>query len=299
MFNPHKLLIVFLALVSLSVTVSADPVVYALANSQGFGTMDLVTGSFSPIGPVPDTIQYLAPGQNGSLLTMSFNGDLDSINPRTGATSVIGATGFTDCSTPLTPTCGPNSQLSFGSAGGTLYATDFVNNLYTVNPVTGKATLIGATGLPAVPFIPASTSPDGSFNFYNENLFGLDGKLYANFDAGSFNPATSAFTTVISPALYQLDTSTGQASRIGSTEFGLITVANVNGTIYGFNANTGQIVTLNVNTGGTSFVSDIDARAGLIGGAAAIPEPGSIALLTVGIAVFGVWNSRRRRSLQN
>lgn len=295
MFTRHKLFIVSLVLASFSVIVSADPVVYALSNTQGFGTMDLATGSFSAIGPIPDTIQYLAPGPNGSLLTMSFNGDLDSINPRTGATSAIGATGFTDCSTPLTPTCGPNSQLSFGSAGGTLYATDFVNNLYTVNPVTGKATLIGATGIPAVPFIPASTNPDGSFNFYNENLFGLDGKLYANFDAGSFNPATSEFTTVISPALYQLDTSTGQASRIASTDFGLITVANVNGTIYGFNANEGQIVTVNVNTGATSFVTDIDPSLGLISGAAAVPEPASIALIAAGIAACGLCRSRKRR----
>jgi hypothetical protein len=225
---------VSLALASLAVPVSADPVVYVIADAQGFGEMDLASGSFSPIGPVPDTIQYLAKGPNGSLLTMSFNGDLDSINPRTGATSVIGPTGFADCSSPSTP-YSSNCQLSFGAAGGTLYATDFANNFYTINPQTGKATLVGVTGIPALPFVPALTDPDGSFNFYNENLFGLGGKLYANFDAGTINPGTSAFTTVISPALYQIDANTGQASKVASTDFGLVTVINLNGTIYGFN----------------------------------------------------------------
>jgi len=295
----HSVRLLCLALASFSVPVSAEPVVYVIANAGQFGTMDLATGSFSPIGPIPDTIQYLASAPNGSLLTESFTGDLASINPRTGALSVVGPTGFSDCSTPSTPSCGPNSQLSFGAAGGTLYTTDFANNLYTINPQTGKATLIGATGIPAVPFIPAATNPDGSFNFYDENLFGLDGKLYANFDAGTFNPATSEGTTVISAALYQINANTGQASRIASTEFGLITVANVNGTIYGFNGNTNQIVTLDVTNGATSFVSDIDESAGLIGGAAAIPEPHSIALIGLGLAAFGVCKMRKARERQS
>src|SRR5206468_7324923 len=99
--------------------------VYVIADAQQqFGQMDLATGSFSPIGPIPNTIQYLAYGSNGSLLTESFNGDLASINPRIGATSVVGPTGFANCSTPSTPYAS-NCQLSFGAAGGTLYATDF------------------------------------------------------------------------------------------------------------------------------------------------------------------------------
>jgi hypothetical protein len=262
--------------------------------------MDLATGTFSPIGPIPATIQYLVPGPNGSLLTMSFDGDLDSINRATGMASVIGPTGFSDCSTPSTPSCGPNSQLSFGAAGGTLYATDFANNLYTVNPATGKATLVGVTGIPAVPFIPASTNPDGSFNFYDENLFGLGGKLYANFDAATFNPATSEFTTVVSPALYEIDSNTGGASKIASTDLGLITVINLNGTAYGFNGVTSQIVTLDVMNGTTSFVSDNDSSAGLIGGAApAVPEPASIALAGLGLIAAAICRRRwRPASLQ-
>jgi hypothetical protein len=291
----HKQVIASIALALFTVPVSGAPIVNVLAGSpQQFGEFDLATGTFSPIGPVPGTIQYLVPSPNGSLLTMSFNGDLDSINRMTGATSVIGPTGFSDC---LSSSCGPNAnaQLSFGMAGGTLYATSFANNLYTVNPATGKATLVGVTGIPAVPFVPASTNPDGSFNFYDENLFGIGGKLYANFDAATFNPATSVFTTVIAPALYQIDAGTGQASKIASTDLGLITIIDLNGTIYGFNGMTNQVVTLDVTNGTTSFVSNIDASAGLIGGAApTVPEPASIALAALGIASIVYWRQQRR-----
>jgi hypothetical protein len=291
----RKQLAVCLALALFTIPVSAAPIAYVLSGgSQQFGAMDLATGAFSPIGPIPATIQYLVPGPNGSLLTMSFNGDLDSIDPATGTTSAIGATGFTDCSTPETPSCGPHSQLSLGSAGGMVYATDFANNLYTVNPVTGKATLVGATGIPAVPFIPA-TITDHTIHFYDENLFDVGGKLYANFDAGTFNFDTAVSTTVIAPVLYQIDTNTGHASKVASTAMGLVTVVNLNGTVYGFSGVTNQVVTLDVTNGTTSFVSDIDQSLGLIGGASPVPEPASIALAGIGIAGIVFWKRRQFR----
>jgi hypothetical protein len=296
MFIRQKLITLF-ALGVCATSASAGPLVYVLTGSLQFGQMDLATGSFSPISPAPATIQYLVPGPSGSILTMSFNGDLDSINPANGAISVIGPTGFADCSTPSTPSCGPNSPLSLGAAGGTLYATDFANNLYTVDAKTGKAALVGTTGIPAVPFIPASTNPDGSFNFYDENLFDVGGKLYANFDAATFDPASLVFTTVVSPALYQIDVQTGQASKIAPTDLGLITLVNLNGTVYGFSGVTNQIVTLNPVTGSTSAVSDIDPSTGLIGGAApVVPEPVSIALAAIGLlAVAACKRSRKVR----
>lgn len=289
-------LIPWLVLGACAASANAGPIVTVITGSLQIGRMDLTTGSFSPTGSIPPTIQYLVPGPNGSLLTMSFDGNLDSIDPTTGALSVIGPTGFTDCSLPSSPTCGPNSQLSFGSAGGTLYATDFVNNLYTVNPTTGHATLVGATGIPGVPFIPVSTNPDGSLNFYTENLFGVGGSLYANFGAGTFNPGTFVTTTVISAELYRIDVNTGQATPIAPVDLGLITVLNLNGTVYGFSGVTGQIVTLDVTNGIATAVSDIDPSLGLIGGAApSVPEPGSIALAIIGLTMVTVYRRRTGR----
>jgi hypothetical protein len=288
----QQMLIPSLALALLAVPAGAGPIVYALAgNPQQFGRIDLSTGVFSPVGSVPGTIQYLVPGPNQSLLTMSFNGDLDAINPATGAISVIGPTGFNSCLSPQ-DVCDSHSELSLGVAGATIYTTDFANNLYTIDPTTGHATLIGPTGLPKLPFVPLTTNSDGSFDFYDENLFGAGGKLYANYDTARFNPATSVFTTVTAPALYQIDPATGHATPVSSTELGLITLTNVGGTIYGFNGVTNQIVTLNLTNGTTSVVSNITGVTGLVGGASPVPEPASIGLAGLGLlATFAV---RRR-----
>src|SRR5581483_4453322 len=113
MFKTPTIILCFA--IGLRASASAAPLAYAITGSQQFGEMDLSTGTFSPIGSIPATIQYLAPGPNGSLLTMSFDGDLDAINPVNGAISVVGNSGFADCSTPTTPTCGPHSPLSFGA----------------------------------------------------------------------------------------------------------------------------------------------------------------------------------------
>src|SRR3954471_705058 len=92
-------------------------------------------------------------------------------------------------------------------------ATDFQNRIYRVNPVTGAATLIGATGVPAIPFVPATLNDDGTINFYEEALFGAGGNLYATFDAFAFDLATSSVASVaVAPALYQIDPSTGRAT---------------------------------------------------------------------------------------
>ena len=288
----QRKLIVSLALVLFTGSASANPFAYVVNGNQ-FGTVDLVSGAFQQIGPdTPEGESGLAPGPNGSLLTLTFSGNLDSINPATGAVSLVGPTGLTDCSMPTSP-CGPSSPNMLGEMGGTIYATDFDNNLYKVNPLTGAVTLIGHTGIPAISFIPLSTNPDGTFNFYDESLFGAGGQLYATFDTGTFNPVTSTPTAVIAPNLYRIDPSTGLATLIGPTALGLGAVVGVNGAFYGFDDGTGQVVTLDLANGNTSFVSNLDPAAGIIDGASSpVPEPGSIVMAAIGIAAIVV--SRRR-----
>ncbi len=138
-------LIVSLALVLFTVPASAGTLVYAINEFQ-FGTVDLENGAFHQIGPgLPVGGDGLAPGPNGSLLTLTFSGDLNSINPATGLTTVIGATGLGSCISP-TPPCASNSANNFVRFGANFYATDLDNNLYTVNPLTAAATLLGPTG---------------------------------------------------------------------------------------------------------------------------------------------------------
>lgn len=290
-----RYLMVLPAFVLFTISANAGSLVYVV-NSNQFGTVDLSTGAFSQIGSdLADGVQGLVPGPNGSVITLAFNGNLERINTSTGAVSVIGASGLADCSQPTSP-CGPTSVNTLGNLAGTIFAVDFANDLYTVNPVTGVATLIGLTGIPALPFIPLSPTgdADGSFNFYDENLFGAGGKLYANLDTGVFDPTTFKITQGIAPMLYQINPLTGHATLVAPVPFGLTSVVNVNGTVFAFDGATSQVVTLDVAIGITTRVSDLDPAVGIIDGAtAAVPEPVTIALTGIGLALLIV--SKRRR----
>ncbi len=71
----------------------------------------------------------------------------------------------------------------------------------------------------------------------------------------------------------------------------------MNGTFYAFENMTSQVVTLDLTNGKTSLVSNFDPAAGIIDGAFAVtPEPASIALAGIGMAVLVVCR-RQRRSL--
>ena len=287
-----------LALLMFTTSASAGSLVYVVTGNQQFGTVDLTTGAFSQIGPnTPEGEDGLVPGPNGSLLTLTYSGNLDSINPATGIASLIGATGLADCSNyPVSP-CGPTSANELAALGGKIYATDIANNLYTVNPLTGAATLIGATGIPAVPAIPDSNNPDGTFNAFDESLFSAGGSLYATFDAITINPSPFTVTPVISPDLYKINAATGLATLIGPTALTIGAVVGVNGTFYAFNNMAGEVEALNLANGNTTPVSNFPPDGGLlVQGASPTPEPASFVLVVIGIAVIAV--GRRRRDTQ-
>lgn len=299
MILQHKLVLAFTLALS-TAAANADNLVYVLGDGGQFGTITLSTGSFTPIGPgLPVAAGGLVQGSGGNLLTLGFNGDLNSINPSTGALSVIGPTGLGDCSLPTSP-CGLNSANIIGKVGSKLYATDLANNLYSVNPTTGAATLIGPTGIPGLPFVPhapVAGDPDGSFYIYDEVLFDFNGDLYANFDTGIFDPVTFTPTPLIAPELYKIDTTTGLATSIGPTAQGLEGIANVNGTLYAFNLPLSTVVTLNLADGSTSYVSDTDPAIGLVTSATAaaspVPEPASLALVGTGLATIAAGIRRK------
>jgi hypothetical protein len=89
---------------------------------------------------------------------------------------------------------------------------------------------------------------------------------FTNFAAGVLHPGGPP-AVVIPPALYQINPKTGDAKWIAPTDFGLTSIVTVNDTVYALKAATGQVVTLEVATGQTSAVSDLDPAARLIGGA--------------------------------
>jgi hypothetical protein len=289
----HRFLLTCSLLCSLPALVLAESVYV----SDGFrlGTVDLGTGAFHQIGPeFPDVSQGLGSSGNGSLLTMGFTGNLNSINPATGVMTTVGPSGLSDCSTPSSP-CASNSVNTLTSLNAQTFATDFENRLYSVNTATGAATLIGTTGMPAIPFIPLSENADGTFNIYDEAFFSADGRLYATFNAGRADFSTGEITPEIAGALYQIDPSTAHATLIGPTEFGIGGAAEVNGITYAFLNATGQIATFDLTTGRTNVIGTYDA--GIISAAAPTPEPATTALGAFGLAIIAAAGWMRKRKV--
>lgn len=287
---PFALLIISLAVVVFTACASADSLVYVVTDTQQFGTVDLNTGAFHQIGVnTPEGQADLVAGPNGSLLSLTFSGNLEAINPATGAVSVIGATGL------------GGSAFDLAEVGAAVYATNLDNNLYSINTVTGAAHLIGPTGMPAAPL----SDPNAVFD---ESLYGFSGKLYATFDA--FDLPVSSPGVITPPGLYQIDPSTGVATLVGSTMLGLSASVDVNNAFYAFHEglsdpscvgpapvpcrSDAQLLTLNLANGNTGFAGDVDPNATAILGATPVPEPISFGLALIGIGAIVLMRVRRR-----
>ncbi len=266
--NPVSYGALLLAIVFLVAGASAQNLIYVVDITNQFGAVDLATGSFSPIGlPTPEGQSNLVWSSDGALFSLTYSGNLEKINPRSGETTVIGQTGL-----------GYNA-FELAAVQGKLYATDFSNNIYSVDPQTGVATFVRATGIPPDPSVPFSQNSDGTINLCDETLYAWDGKLYATFDSFKVDPNTLVITPEVNPELYEIDPSTGAATMIGPTRLGLGATFAANGKFYAIESEIvgwnqygpvpqNQLYTLDLESGATEYVRDLESGEGAIFGAA-------------------------------
>ena len=240
---------------------SAAPIMYVHDSDGTLGRVDVATGSVQVVGEMPQTMTDIAFDPSGNLYGVTF-GSLYSINSSTAATTLIGNLGFTA------------NALVFG-ADGTLYGAGISSNLFTIDPATGASSVVGNMGF--------SSGGDLAFN------------------GGNFYLASSG------SQLVQVNPATGAGVLIGSfgvsSVFGLATgndgilyaVAGTN--VYTVNTATGA-ATNPVNYAGTAlgvaFGQSFFTEAGAPD--PEVPEPGTLALLSLGTTAAG-W-ARRRRSVR-
>jgi hypothetical protein len=203
---------------------SAQTPTYAITDTGRFGTLDLSTGDFTPVG---DTAHngYSGIGNldDGTLVGVDGDNNFLAIDATSGAITIIGATGisvFTHASL-LT---------------GEQYAIDGANQLYQIDPGSGTATLVGPTGIPGIDVNTFSNALAGDGN----------GNLYYVYEQGGANPVPST--------LYQLDLGAGTATAIGPTGVaGIAGAGFVNGVLYAYGtgntADLHAIYTIDVGSG--------------------------------------------------
>src|SRR5215467_9703727 len=123
-----------------SVLSRAQPLAYALESEANgavhFGLLAIGSGVFHALADLPTGGQGLGRDAHGGLYMVDSNNNLVRIN-RDGRTQVVGPTGVTTPS-PLGTTL---VDVFASLADGRLFLMDYSNNLYSVDPQTGAATL--------------------------------------------------------------------------------------------------------------------------------------------------------------
>jgi hypothetical protein len=267
-----------LAAIALSIALGpcaaeAGTTVYVAGSGGEFGTIDLTTGAYTPIGtgtftglPSGDTMYAMGLGAGGYLFGVDQEADahLYRINVNTGAVTDLGAIGM-------------SAEGGGADAGGKLFLLDqSTNNIfYTMNPPSTTTNAVGRTGI-------------------------LGNGLVAPNAAGTQVFASAYINATTPDELASINPATGMATDLGSTGFsGVYDGLFVNGTLYGFTLN-GAIITLDTSTGAGTKVATyslpngdyIDASAVMIQG---VPEPSSLVLGLLGTVLAGSGLMRHRR----
>ena len=231
-----------------------------MGSNGAFGTLDLATGVLTQTGNTGITPAGLA--EIGSTLyTASVSTGLYTVNTLTGNLTQISNLGLNG-----------SDYNVLGSTPTGLYALDDSFNLYSINPTTGAATLLGPTGV-------ATGLASGSIGF---SLSTGSSTLYFEDDFD----------------LYSLNTTTGKGTLIGQSGapgIGFNSLVSENGTLYGVeSSNTLPYNTLyeintstGVGTSGSTLNPDVSVAPRGLAPAFSVPEPNALLLLGVGFLMVG------------
>jgi len=223
---------------------------------------------------------------SGTLYTISPAGStpagnaLFTINPATGASSLVGSTGLSNIL---------EGDLAFDRTAGVIYGvynSAGTNNeqLFRVNPATGAATVVGT--------IPGANDPSALAFDSSGNLFELDTQI------NSTNNSTLSRLDKNTGAVLSTVTLSAKLGAIAGLAFDPTT-----GTLYAASGNfVSNLYTVNTTTGALTLVGPTtgspNGLAGLAflptGTTTAVPEPPGLALLGVGAAGLAGWRWRRR-----
>ena len=252
-------------------------VMYGADSAGNYFSLNTGTGAATLIGPLggpaPSTeIEYEPLSGQAFQQDVSGSGTMNPFNINTGAPT--GPTVFTFDS-------GTGFGLDFNGleyVGPTLYGDGItavgVAGLYTLNPLTGSATLIG----PAAVRLPMS-----GLAYDGITMYGIDGG-----GGGS---------------LYTVNTATGVATPVGPTgivaeslEFGPGGQLFAGGDL----ANTGNLYTINTGTGAATLVGPTGLGTTISGlafdpGAPPIPEASTYLLFGLGALGLMAWRKRKAR----
>lgn len=240
-----------------------------------FGTIDDTTGTFNQLSTLPISASSGIASMGGMLFIEDMGSKLFTVDPITGAYTLVGNTG-------LNVTSG-----AFAGDENGLFEVDYASNLQQIDPLTGHGSLIAATGLVA------------NNGHYDTSLSAFGNSLY--YTAG---------VAGASDELYQIDMMTGHTTDLGSTGVtGIAGSAIANGELelfqYGQSRNYVYMAAIGTNTftrGAQLSATIVDGGAiyvpGTVSGysTAVVPEPAtgytSASLLIIGIAIV---NCRRLR----
>jgi hypothetical protein len=245
-----------LACFALTGTIGKATQVIATTNQGDVLQYNTATGSYTLLATNPAVLWGVGYSSRGVLYAN------DSENaPNTGFYSVNADTGtLTSLGVVNGSSISGTGTLTAPVSGGTLYYLDHSNDLYTLNPSTGAATTVGATGI----------SVAGSWDL----SFAPNGNLYA----------------AVNENFYRINPITGVGTFIGATGQQIQGLIAGDGGLYGFAGL--SMYSIDLATGALTFVrdtpsalGDFDAGAEVLTPTTTSPEPASAFLLPFGFAL--------------